>query len=182
MKRIKKHIRQLHKIKIHHNRWFIWAIVVSFVVMVSLLSYIKVSSLLFDEYLSYPAILDDYGINYRDNRLGFAMRHPNNWGIESTEENIVEFSDSKNLDEIISVAVYEAGDEAAVRGTLSVKSEKSIMVNGNSARELTVKTAAGGMETVVLLNKNGSLYVIRGASPFFGSVLSTFKVVTPKSN
>jgi hypothetical protein len=77
-KKIHKHLKR----KIHHNRWLVWTIAGVVLAAASLVSYIEITNIDFERGLS---INDNKHLwqSYRNHKLGFSIRFPSDWAIES---------------------------------------------------------------------------------------------------
>ena len=180
MKEIHKHIRRLHKITIHHNRWLIWTIVLTVLSMSYLIFYISSSQTAIDhDMLDYTDV--NQTVVYKNQAMGFSVRHPAYWGIESQTTNVIEFVDPQNNGNGVEVSVYQPSDEANVRSALVIVDEKIAMVDGIPGRELTVETAAGE-SNVYLVYYNHRLYVIKSELPRSNMILSTFNFLPVNIN
>lgn len=173
--RLKKHLKRLHKVKVHHNRWLIWTLALSAIALIGLLSYIKVNDYRNDtEMMEYVPVIRK-AVTYSDYRLGFSIKHPVAWSAETDEANTISFLDPQNYGEGISITVTESKNEKTYRNSLvPVLNETEFGLDGENASYITIgkRTAP---EKVVLVHRLGRLYVIRGTGMMFDKILPTFK-------
>ena len=179
MAKIKLH--RLHKIKIHKNRWLIWALAYAVIVTIAVVGYIKVSDINFvnQDILNKVLITSR---SYTDHRLGFGVRYPSDLGIESSNPSTVIFwsTDSKPEGVSVTVSVNPTSAEKAIRKSLKIVSETRTTVDGISAALITSTIAPGATESVVLVRANNQLYEIAGNPPLVQRFLVTFHFITPK--
>jgi hypothetical protein len=175
MKKFKKHIKRLHKIKIHDNRWLAWAIALTVIACFALWSYIKVTDYAIDYQAMDSALITNNGLIYKDNVLGFSLYHPRDWGVESDVRTTIIFNDPQNNGAGMTVSLYEPKDESQLRKSLKIAGERDVILNGEKGKRLIVSDGQKTVETMVLVQHEGRLYVIRGNTPWFDHVLSSFR-------
>ncbi len=132
-----------------------------------------------EQQLSYPEVLERFGRTYKDSYLGFSVRHPLDWGIESSDRTVIQFNDPQSNGEGLEIAVYNSGDEEVLRKTYNIDSEHNVMVDKVKGRELVLEGDRDHQEKVVLVNKDQHLFVIRGDTPYFEHILKTFNFIPP---
>lgn len=168
----RKNIVRKLQTKLHKNRWLMWAIAFSVISTFALVAYIKVTDKFLESEL-YASLDSDNWRTYRDNRLGFSLRYPSSWGIEA-QGNTVEWTDPKRFGEDLSVSVMALSAESGIRSSLDNEREDRISVDSVSAAKI-YNNVGGSVEKVVLVRRQGQLFVIRGTNPLFDRVLSLLK-------
>jgi hypothetical protein len=179
-KQIKKHLKRLHKIKIHHNRWLIWAIAFSVIVFSCLLAYISTSQRAFEQNMADFSYLNHNGVVYRDVKHGFSLKHPYNWGVEVPQPDLVVFSDPFNYGQSLEVEIYKPADRAALKKAADVASQQTLTVDGVTGEQWNLGSDSE-METMILLENNGMLYVIRSNTPWLTHILATWHFAEPSN-
>lgn len=169
----KTKLHQLHKIKIHDNRWLIWAIVYVLFVCIALVYYVKISDLNIDSENTAESGFSA-SRSYSDARLGFTVKYPTTWGIEADFDSSVNFVPDDSSDVGITVSVVNASAEKSLRRTLDILSESAMILDKVSATKIINDLGEGHTETVVLAIYNRKLYVIRGSENFVQKFLLTF--------
>lgn len=178
MAKNKYKISQVHKIKIHYNRWLIWAVAYLLFIFVALLGYIQVSDLK----LETEQLLAESNFKswhpYRNQDLGFSLRYPADWSIEPDSESSIDFVPGDLARQGVNVSVYDPSDYNAVRRALEIKSENPIVVDGMKGVELETILADGkAQETVVAVEHADNLYVLRGPKPALRQFVQTFNFI-----
>lgn len=169
----KKHpIFRLHKIKIHPNRWLIWAIAYAIIVTIAVVGYIKVSEVNFESQVAENQYSPWH--NYKDNKLGFGIRYPAEWAMETTDNSVISFTPTKSPDEGVSVAVLKPSAENAIRGNLKISEESRITLDGNRAVRIVNDLGNNYFETIVMAIRGQRLYVLRGTDALMQELLLTF--------
>jgi hypothetical protein len=171
----KRKLHHLHKVKIHHNRWLIWAISYALIVAVALVAYIKISDINIDaesqnNYESWRS--------YKDSTLGFGLRYPGSWAIEADSSNSVNFLPSETSDGGVNVTITPLSSETSIRRTLKIAEETGIMVNKIPAVEIKNDLGNSHGETVVMVKYRNQLYVVRGSEDHVKRILETFYFLT----
>ncbi|MBX4191432.1 MAG: hypothetical protein KW804_01380 [Candidatus Doudnabacteria bacterium] len=165
---------KFHKIKIHNNRYLIWAIAYLLFVSIALLGYLKVVNLGLENEGPDSAFTPSH--SYTDARMGFAIRYPANWSIEASS-NTVSFLPSETADEGVTISITTPANEPAVRKALQIASESNVLINNTSASKLVNDLGQGHTETVVIIPHAQKLYVIRGSNNLVEKILQTFYFV-----
>ncbi|MBX4187335.1 MAG: hypothetical protein KW802_03745 [Candidatus Doudnabacteria bacterium] len=161
--------RKFHKIRIHHNRWLMWALAYFIFVAIALLGYLKIANLDLES-----SVMDFQPMHsYTDKRLGFALRYPADWSIEAANASI-SFVPSNTADDGVNVSVTTPNQESSIRRTLKIKKEVSVTFNAVTATKLTNDLGNGHYETVILAPYNKKLYVIRGTAQLVDNLAQTF--------
>lgn len=173
MVNIHKKLKKLHKIKVHHNRWLIWAIVSALFATIALVGYIKISEEYFGAQVSNFNDVETWKM-YRDSRLGFSMNYPGKWVIES-QRNGIEFSDPKQPADGITISFYDPKDEVAVLAGINKVSEERFKIGDLIGMKYTDSISKKVNEEVILVKYNNKLYSIRGSGKSYEKVLSSFK-------
>src|SRR5687768_11256854 len=161
MAKKKYKLHQLHKIKVHHNRWLIWAIAYVVIVTIAVLGYIKVSNVNFDTDLLAETQYQSSN-TYKNNALGFALRYPYNWSIEAENSETVRFQPNDGPEEGFSIQVTKTSSETAIRRGIDELSEERIVLDGNRAVKIINDLGNGASETVIMSIYKEKLYVLRG--------------------
>jgi hypothetical protein len=182
MKKIIKHLSRPHKVKIHHNRWLIWCVALSFILLMGLFSYIEISNYSFmrnsTEGYYY---LKKQGQSFKDSYNGFSVKHPRSWGIEAESRNSIAFIDPTNYGESITVSVYSVSDEASIIKSMGLKDGREIVL-GSASGKLYLRNSNNIPEKAVLIKSDKRLFVIRGNSKYFEGFLRTFQILPPTTS
>src|SRR3989344_1733447 len=112
----KRKLYHLHKIKIHHNRWLIWALAYALIVALALISYIKISDLNISS--EADSVFSSFH-SYSDSRLGFGVRYPADWAIEA-EASSVTFLPPELSDSGVTVTVADPSSSVGIRKKLKL--------------------------------------------------------------
>ena len=167
--------RKLHEIRLTEHRFLVWVLAVSIFVGIALVGYIVVT----DEEFVRVAVEHKSDVNawknYRNRTLGFSLRYPPTWVLESPEPNLILFESSEDLTEQVSVSVLEAQDEPAIREALNKVEEELVPVGEIDGPRIVNRLASGEREIVVLVQPAERLFVIRGTSNYFDDIISTIK-------
>ena len=172
----KNPLTRLHKIKIHKNRWLIWAIAYLVMVAIAMVGYLKVSDLNFQT--AFPPY--DNLVSWRpytDMRLGFSVRYPKDWGIEADSQSTISFLPANTNQEGVAISVYSLSAEANVRKSLNIVSEKIITVDKATGSIITNNLGKNLTESVALVKNNGKLFVISGPDNSVQKFLLTFRFI-----
>jgi len=167
---------RIHKIKIHPNRWFIWALAYTIIVAIGLISYIKISDLNFQTQLIAENTFTPWH-SYSDKLLGFSVKYPLNWSIEAGADTSVSFVPMDSPDEGVTVSVNKLATEQAIRKPLKVSSEGSIVVDNVLGTNILNKLGGEQFEEVILLKHNQKLYVMRGTEELVQKLALTFHFI-----
>lgn len=175
MAKNKYQLSQLHKVKIHHNRWFIWTIAYLCFIFIALLGYIQVSSVNVEtEELSAENSFQPWRV-YKNETLGFSLRYPTDWSIEAASETSLDFVPKTLSRPGVNISVYDSADEKKLRQVLEIQSEKEIEIDGNVGDEIISETEGKNTaEVVVLIENNGLLYAVRGTPGSVRAFVQTF--------
>ncbi len=180
MAKNKYKLSQLHKVKVHHNRWLAWAIAYLLFVAVALVGYIKVSDVNFDtEQIEAESKFNPWH-TYSNQALGFSLRYPGDWSIEAESDSSLNFVPDDLSKQGVNVSVYSTSAEKSVRKALTIASEKEVKVDGTTGVEITNQLENNTSESVVLATHNKKLYVIRGSRSAVLQFLQTFNFVEAK--
>jgi hypothetical protein len=167
----KRKLHHLHKIKVHHNRWLIWAVAYVLFVTIAIVGYLKVSDLNLDaesQNTYQPTHV------YNDKRLGFALRYPADWSIEASSNTSITFLPNDLMDEGVVVSMVPPTAETAIRKALTVVYEVPVTVGDISGTNIISDLGDDHTESVVLIKYNSKLYVIRGSENYVNKILLTF--------
>ena len=164
----------LHKIKIHPNRWLIWAIAYALIIAIGMIGYIRVTDVTFESQIGAENEFQPWR-SYADQRLGFVQRYPADWSIEASNKSTIGFIPAKTSSEGVSISVETPVAEKDIRRALDIIDEKIVMVDGKKGKELTSDLGHGAFETVILVTNNNKLFVIRGDERYVHEFLLTFR-------
>ena len=175
MAKNKYQLSQLHKVQVHHNRWFIWALVYLIFIFIALSGYLKVSDIKTDT----QELAADSNFSprhtYSNKNLGFSLRYPPDWAIEAGSDTSVDFLPAVLSYPGVNVSVYDAADEPEIRQALGIKVEKPLTLDGQRGSVVTSLLKGSNVEeTVVLVQNEGRLYVIRGPAGVVDEFIITF--------
>lgn len=169
----KKHpIFRLHKIKVHHNRWLIWAIAYVLFVTIALVGYIKITDEAVTE-IQAEQVFRSWGEVYQNQKLGFSLRYPVNWEATADEVSVVVAPESGDG---VEVSVYRPTAERTIRRPLEILDEQPLTLNGFDAVQITNDLGNGKVESVVLVKTSAHIYVIRGEKSNVNKILLTFNL------
>ena len=174
MAKRKYKLHQLHKIKVHHNRWLIWAIAYVVIVSIAVLGYIKVSDVNFESGLFAETQYKPFS-TYTNNTLGFSLRYPSTWSIEAEDSETVSFSPASSSKEGFSVRVTKPANEVAIRKGIDKLDEMRVVLDGNRAVKLVNDLGNGVSETVIMSIYKEKLYVLRGDNDEVNKLLLSFR-------
>src|SRR5258708_1919114 len=164
---------KFHKIKVHQNRWLIWAIAYVVFVAIAMVGYLKIANIdLENSENSYSPTH-----RYSDVRLGFVLRYPADWSIEASTASIA-FLPPLTSDAGVTVTVTTPAAEKSIRMTLNITKETAITLNNTSASKLINDLGNGHSETVVIIPHDRKLYVVRGSGKLVEKLLPTFYFVS----
>ncbi len=170
MAKIKLH--RLHKIKLHPNRWLIWSIAYALIIGIAMVGYMKVTDVNFETDQLPPPYFSSAKV-YINEQQGFTLRYPAEWSLES-QANSVEFSPSSISDAGASISVLKQSEQRSLVAGLNVISSQPIMVDGQAGTKIIAEPRSNELETVVTVNYNNKLYVIRGSNAAVNKLLMTF--------
>ncbi len=169
----KKHrLRNLHKIKIYHNRWLIWAIAYVVIFATAMIGYLKVSDINFETQQIADTQFQPWH-SYKNTYLGFSQRYPADWWLEVQDQSSIVFVPSGS-DQGVTVRVVKPSAETAIRKTLKISNESRTLLDNNPAAKLTNDLGDSHFETVILSIHNHRLYVLRGSQSLVQKLLLTF--------
>ena len=160
---------KFHNIKIHDNRWLIWAIAYLLFVAIAMLGYLKIANIdLESSENSYSPMH-----SYIDARLGFGLRYPADWSIEASNSSIA-FLPAQTSDAGVTVIVTTPDAEKSIRKALNIIKEITTTLDNTPASKLINDLGDGHSETVVIAPYNRKLYVVRGSGNLVEKLLQTF--------
>ncbi|MBX4187753.1 MAG: hypothetical protein KW793_01295 [Candidatus Doudnabacteria bacterium] len=163
---------EIHKIKIHDNRMLAWAIALAILACASLIGYIQVSQVHFEnqmaEYINSTTTWHTF-----THKAGFSFKYPRNWGIESEGASSISFVSPTNADEYFSVTIYPASDEKTVAASLFQTKQATVKVGGINAVKISQERTQA--ESVVMVKDSGNLIILRGKGVYFDRIVDTFK-------
>lgn len=161
------------------HRWLIWTVAIAVFMTIAVVGYIKITDVNFDREM--VGSLSDPGAwrNYTNKSLGFSLRYPSDWVLESPASNIIMFESGSDVLNQITVSVLEAKDEAAIRGALNDISEERVAIDDIDGPRIVNELVDGEREIVMLARPDTRLFVIRGTSKQIDNIISTVKFFTP---
>jgi hypothetical protein len=171
MPKEKRKLKNLHKIKIHNNRWLGWVFAVAILAGVALVGYIKISDVHFESQFG----LVDYTAKwhvFRHKSDGYSLKYPNTWALEA-ETGTISFVNPADPNQYFSVTTYDAGQEEQIRKTLFNTKQTSVTIDG--FKGVMISQSKKQPESVVMLENDNTLYVLRGKGYLFERILTTFK-------
>lgn len=169
----KTKLRHLHKIKIHDNRWLVWAAAYLVFVGIALTGYLKVSDINFETQTIAENTFQSWR-GFKNSDLGFGLRYPVDWSIEADSDSSVTFVPNEIFDDGVNILVTEPSAEKALRKTLKITEETSFKLGQELAAKIVNDLGNGHKETLVLVEHEGKLYVLRGSDNLVRKVLLTF--------
>ena len=174
---MRKHIKKIRK-KIkswEKHRNITWTVAIAIFVTIALLGYINVTNENFDREV--VGTRDNLMVwkKYSNKTLGFSLRYPNDWILESPASNIVLFGDLLSTFEQVTVSVLEASDEEAIREALNIVNESRIPIGEIDGPRIVNLLSNGNLETVILARPDLRLFVIRGTTAVIDDIVSTIK-------
>jgi hypothetical protein len=178
MSKNKHPIFRMHKIKVHHNRWLIWASAYMVFVAIALVGYIAVTNLNFDSELLVAENEYKPWRSYTNHELGFALRYPGEWSIEAMSNTSIDFVPVDMFKSSLNISVYPASNEKDLIKALDVASERTTDLAGVTAKEFVNRLTVGtAVETVLLAVDNRRVYVIRGEHGPVRQFAQTFRFI-----
>src|SRR3989344_1485916 len=167
-------IYRLHKIKVHPNRWLGWAIAYAVFVAMTMVGYIQVSEINFESQIAENQFFPWH--SYLNSHLGFGLRYPADWSIESVNASEVNFIPSLSSDDGVSIQVTTLAAEKTIRKNLKVLSEAPTLLDNHTATKITNDLGWGHSETVITAPYKNKLYVIRGSDVLVQKLQLTFNL------
>jgi hypothetical protein len=175
------HVKNLHKIKVHHNRWLIWTVVFIFVTMVGLLGYIQYSGVVVStpDGNAIAPIKHITGELYQNNYLGFSVYHPEEWGVAPEPDNTISFYNPKAGVKAFSVKLFMSSTSKDAYEGLENLTAKTVMVNGEEGSWYKKPSPNGKDYSTIVVERDTRTYVLEGQEPYFFQTLETFKFEKP---
>jgi hypothetical protein len=171
-----KRIKKILKGEIHHNRWFIWAVVFSVVFSIVLVAYIEISDINFStSFLPQNEFKSDQA--YKDTRLGFFLHYPAGWIIEAENDKTINFAPPTLYRGGVSITVLDPKSEKSFLKTLDIVKEQSVNLDGYKGTKIYNSILGRGFESVVILKTEKKLFILRGDDVFVNRALLTFKIL-----
>ena len=165
-------LNSFFKIKIHNNRWLIWAIAYVVFVAIAVLGYINISISNIDSDIVADNQFQPWRI-YKNSDLGFSQRYPSDWWLEKLDKSSVGFV-PRGSDQALTIQVIKPSAETAIRKTLKIRDESRTTLDDNPAAKITNNLGNNHFETVILSIHNHRLYVMRGSQSFVQKFQLTF--------
>lgn len=160
---------------------FIWTLVFLFasslVLMFWIQSYLlEVEKSVFED----QAYLRSGWTTYRSQDLQIAVRYPKSWQIEIDPQDGHTFSlqNPGDFGENISFSRTDPKYESIIRSSLDTISEKSVLIDGNSAQWLTGNPDDQATSNVILVNHDSNLYYFAGSAKNFEKIIKSVKFLT----
>lgn len=181
MAKRKKHpIFRLHKIKIHRNRWLIWAIAYAVIVTIGLVGYLTVSGINFETQITAENNFVSWH-SFSSPELGFNLHYPVSWVMEAVNKSTINLTPVEGSNQKVTLAVLKPTAETAIRNELTINKETRIQLDNYRAVQIVSDLGNGQMETVVMALRNHKLYVLRGPDALVQKLQLTFHFL-PISN
>lgn len=165
--------RQLHKIKVHHNRWLIWAIAAAVFACAALVGYIKVTGITFDSQMFFGQTTSSNWATFRHNSIGYSLKYPRTWGVEADDESTLSFVNPADPNEYFSVSVYPISAEKTVKNSLFNTKQQEVVVSGHEG--LMISQDKSQAENVIMVKDDNDLYVLRGRGAYFNRIVDSFR-------
>ncbi|MBI2607765.1 MAG: hypothetical protein HYW51_02985 [Candidatus Doudnabacteria bacterium] len=167
--------KKTHSLSPH--RWLIWTLSIAVFIAIGLVGYIVVTNENFDREVVGNLNEVNAWRTYQSKNLGFSLRYPNDWVLESPADNIILFESDSIANEQVSVSVQRASDETAIRAALDNVSEVRVPIGGIDGPRIVNQLSTGQEEIVVLVRPDSRLFVIRGTSSIIDDIISTVKFI-----
>jgi hypothetical protein len=171
-KKSKRNWKHIHKIKVHHNRWLMWAISAAIIVAAALIAYIQVSNIYFESNIFGQPVTGSW-TNFTNRVYGYSLKYPKNWAIEAETASSMSFESVSDPNESVSVTIYPGANEKDLRAALFTTKETATEVAGLKA--VKVSRNKNQAESVVMFKAGAELYVIRGQSSSFDKIVESFR-------
>ncbi|MFA5052379.1 MAG: PsbP-related protein [Patescibacteria group bacterium] len=121
---------------------------------------------------------------YTNTEYTFSVEYPTGWdkvtsitGAGANKIFSIQLSDPVSPSINVSISVMAESFESQVRDSISISSEQSITVNGQSGQELTGGSAKDGSTvTIVMMIKDGLLYSVRGTGQEFENIVNSLEL------
>lgn len=173
-----KQRRRFRNPQLHHNRWFIWAIVAIVLAGAGLTAYILISAENNSSAQVYTQLVQRP--EYTNTALGFKVDYPQGWTIDNSEPGIVSFDNPQNSSEQLSVSSGDAASEVQLRKSVSIANEQDYTNDGLKIAAITakpLKSKSGGllMEIGIVHFPDGTVFYVTGQSAFFLSLVNTLR-------
>lgn len=168
----KQPIYRFHKIKVHDNRWLIWAIAYSLIVAIATVGYIKVTDLQFEK--QYADTEFRPWRSYTNSGLGFSVKYPADWSIESDDASSLTFLPTDSPDAGVTVIVTQPSAESEIRSGLNIRKEGRTILDGVNSAFISSALENGHSEAIIMSLHDHKLYVIRGTESFVKKLALTF--------
>lgn len=173
MAKSKYKFNKLYNIKLHSNRWLIWAIAYALIVAVAVIGYIQVSEINFETGQIAENQFQPWH-SYTDHSLGFSLRYPTDWSIEATNSSNVTFIPANSTDAGVTVQVAKSSAQKAFQKSLKILSQTKTALDGQPAIKIMNDLGKGHSETVILAVYKTKLYIMRGTDSLVAKLMLTF--------
>lgn len=170
----KRNWKEVHKIKVHDNRWLVWTIALAVLLCATVVAYIQVTDINFQTQFGPTSDANTSWGSFEDPGRQYTLKHPKSWAVESEAPDSYTFVNSDDVDEYFNVTVYPANQEDLVREALIASRERSVQVGGLPA--ILISTDYSKTEKAVLLTQDRKLYVLRGTGSLFNRIVSSFRL------
>jgi len=174
LKKEKRNWKHIHKVRVHENRWLLWAVASTIIAASALIAYIQVSNVHFETQVGFNDPIVNSWTSFSNRVYGYTLRYPKSWAIEADSASGMSFVSPVDANEYFSVTVYPVSAERDVRTTLSSIDEEATVVAGMGAERLTLRNNRA--ENVILLKVDDDLFVLRGKSAAFDKIVESFKL------
>lgn len=163
---------------IHPNRWFFWTIAILLGISLFVLWSIEEAN---QEFLDAP-IASDTNIwrTWRSEALGISVSYPAGWQIEIDRDDAqnVFLENSQNYKENISITVRKPSLESAIRESISIVSESTVMVDDEQGSWLKGDAEDDqATSNVILVEHDEKLYYIAGSARVFKKIIDSVRFI-----
>jgi hypothetical protein len=175
MPKEKTNWKQIHKIKVHDNRWLAWTIAIAVLVCASLVAYIQVTDINFSTQMSFSSGPNSNWLTFNHRAQGYSVKYPRNWGLETDTDNDfgMSFVNPQDSNEYFSVSTYLASDEDEIRRSLFTSNELPVKISGVNGTKIS--QSRNQPESVAMVLHGDMLFLLRGKGGNFDRILATFK-------
>lgn len=175
-KKVKKTSGSILLKELHHNRWFIWAIVIIVVVMGGLAFYISIASENDSSMQAFVGLQPrpDYSNSY----MGFSVNYPSSWVIDDSNQSsdIISFDNPINPSESVNITEAASSSIAKFKKSSIIKSQSTSERNGMEITVYTISTPEENqLSTVAVIQYANKAFYITGNSSSFNYFLNNFR-------
>lgn len=168
---------KFHKIKLHNNRWMIWAVIVMALSASMLLAYIEIVKTQFVEDVNYLKQVKNWRA-YKDGADNYEFLYPRNWVLEfESSDNVFSLVNPDDVNEYFTITRYDVAEEKELKQAIATVNEKTINLNGVNATQIVPDKRLS--ENLVLIKQGKFLYTLQAKGRDGNRILSMFKFSTP---